>query len=145
MFMFFILFPRQSYCTLNHFHFFFLLSLLFLFRYLLVSLHTSLNIRFYFYILNFCSFLSFPFPRLSYTVPISFWMHIQNVPRQNVLKQNIPGTKHPRDKTSQGQNVPRTKRPKDKTSQGTKRPKGQNILLLWGQEIPVLYVLFILV
>ena len=128
MFMFFILFPRQSYCTLNHFHFFFLLSLLFLFPYLLVSLHTSLNFRLYFYILNFCSFLSFPFPRLSYTVPISFWMHIQNVPRQNVLKQNIPGTKHPRDKTSQGQNVPRTKCPKgqnvpkDKTSQGQKIP-----------------------
>ena len=40
-------------------------------------------------------------------------MHIQSVPRQNV-----PGTKRPRDKTSQGQNVPR-----DKTSQGTKRPK----------------------
>ena len=67
-------------------------------------------------------------------------MHIQNVPRQNV-----PGTKHPKgqnvprdktsqfDKTSQGQNVPETKRPKgqnvpkEKTSQGTKHHKGQNV------------------
>ena len=65
-------------------------------------------------------------------------MHIQNVPRQNVPRdqtsylQKVLGTKRPkgqnvpRDKTSQGQNVPRTKRPKDKTSQGTKRPMGTN-------------------
>ena len=39
-------------------------------------------------------------------------MHIQNVPRQNV----------PRDQTSQG-----TKSPRDKKSQGTERPKRQNI------------------
>ena len=31
------------------------------------------------------------------------------------------------DIRSQGQNVPRTKCPKDKTSQGTKRPKRQNV------------------
>ena len=64
---------------------------------------------------------------------VSCWMHIQNVPRQNV-----PGTKHtkgqnvPRTKRPKGQNVPRDKTsqrqsvPRDKTSQGTTRPKGAN-------------------
>ena len=57
-------------------------------------------------------------------------MHIQNVPRQNVPRdQTSQGTKSPRDKTSQGterpkrQNIPRTKRPTDKTSQRQNVPR----------------------
>ena len=67
-----------------------------------------------------------------------FWMHIQNVQEktpQDEMSQgkNVPGTKHPREKTSQGTKHPRektsqgTKRPRDNMSQGTKLPKGQNV------------------
>ena len=43
-------------------------------------------------------------------------IHIQNVPRENVSRQNVPGTKRPKgqnvpkDKTSRGKNVPRDKK-----------------------------------
>ena len=58
--------------------------------------------------------------------------------KTNIPRHKVPGTKRPKDKTSQGQNIPGTKRPKeqnvprDNTSQGqnlpeTKRPKGQNM------------------
>ena len=42
-------------------------------------------------------------------------IHIQNVPRENVSRQNVPGTKRPK-----GQNVPGKKRPK-----GQKVPRGK--------------------
>ena len=53
---------------------------------------------------------------------VLYAVHRQNVPRQNVLRHKVPRTKRPK-----GQNVPGTKRPRDKTSQRTKRPKGQNV------------------
>ena len=102
------------------------------------------------YLGNLVFFLDSAFP---FFPALENVMHIQNIPRQNVLGtnrpkgQNVPrdkmsqGTKRPkgqnvpRDKTSQdktsqdirsqGQNVPGTKRPRDKTSKGPICPKGK--------------------
>ena len=54
-------------------------------------------------------------------------MHMQNVLRQNAPRQNTLRPNVPRTKRHQGQNVPQTKCPRDKMSQGTKRPTGQNV------------------